>query len=49
LKSDKSPSQIRNFEISNWTSVQFAISDFGFEIQESSDFKIVPFASVLGQ
>src|SRR5437879_12682399 len=45
LKSDKSPSQIRNFEISNWTPVQFAISDFGFEMQESSDFKILPLAS----
>src|SRR5207249_691408 len=39
-------SQIRNFETSDWTSafhmVQFAISDFGFEMQDSSDFKIVP-------
>src|SRR5439155_26726503 len=45
LKSDKSPSQIRNFEISNWTPVQSATSDFGFEMQESSDFKILPLAS----
>jgi hypothetical protein len=30
-------------EISNWTrprTVQFAISDFGFEMQESSNFEI---------
>ena len=35
--------QIRNFEISNWTSdltVQFEIADFGFEMQDSSNFKI---------
>jgi ribosomal 50S subunit-recycling heat shock protein len=32
-------SQIRNPEVSNWT-VQFATSDFGFEMQDSSDFKI---------
>src|SRR5438093_272801 len=43
VKSDKSPSQIRNFEIADWTrssEVQSEISDFGFEMQDSSDFKI---------
>ena len=43
MKSDKSPSQIRNFEIADWTrlsEVQSAISDFGFKMQDSSDFKI---------
>src|SRR5262249_28033014 len=35
-------SQIRNFEIPNWTSrltVQFKISGFGFEMQDSSNSK----------
>src|SRR5213083_1936639 len=43
VKSDKSPSQIRNFEIADWTrlsEVQSEISDLGFEMQDSSDFKI---------
>src|SRR5262249_46773332 len=30
--------QIRNWTISNWT-VQFEISDFGSEMQDSSDFR----------
>ncbi len=36
-------SQIRNFEISNWTghlTVQFKISDFGFAMQDSFNFKM---------
>ena len=43
VKSDKSPSQIRNYEIADWTrlsEVQSEISDLGFEMQDSSDFKI---------
>src|SRR5213083_700966 len=43
VKSDKSPSQIRNFEIADWTrlsEVQSEISDLGFKMQDSSDFKI---------
>ena len=43
VKSDKSPSQIRNFEIADWTrlsEVQSEISDLGFEMQDSSDFTI---------
>src|SRR5207247_5685183 len=43
VKSDKSPSQIRNFEIADWdrlSEVQSEISDLGFEMQDSSDFKI---------
>src|SRR5206468_6620001 len=43
VKSDKSPFQIRNFEIADWTrlsEVKSEISDLGFEMQDSSDFKI---------
>src|SRR5207247_10621956 len=43
VKSDKSPSQIRNFEIADWTrlsDVQSEIPDLGFDMQDSSDFKI---------
>src|SRR5437899_13086870 len=38
VKSDKSPSQIRNFEIADWTrlsEVQSEISDLGFKMQDS--------------
>jgi hypothetical protein len=56
VKSDESPSQIRNWTISNCT-VQFTISDFGFEMREaqarqrealredSSDFKMSPISA----
>jgi len=43
LKSDESCSSNPKSEILNWTvkcEVQFKISDFGFELQDSSDFKI---------
>src|SRR5207247_9758666 len=40
VKSDKSPSQIRNPKLQIGR-VQSEISDFGFEMQESSDFKIL--------
>jgi len=46
LKSDDSCISNPKSEIANWTAsritlpVQFDISDFGFEMQESSDFKI---------
>src|SRR5437867_7733018 len=41
VKSDKSPSQIRNrkFRIGRMV-VQLQISDLGFKMQDSSDFKI---------
>src|SRR5206468_13007012 len=43
VKSDKSPSQIRNskFQIGRKL-VQLQISDLGFKMQESSDFKFSP-------
>ena len=43
MKSDESPSQIRNFEIADWTrlsEVQSEISNLGFKMQDSPDFKI---------
>jgi len=43
VKSDESPSQIRNFEIADWTrlsEVQSEISNLGFKMQDSPDFKI---------
>src|SRR5262252_5032118 len=41
LKSDDSCISNPKSEIANWT-VQSDTSDFGFEMQESSDFKIPP-------
>src|SRR5437870_949157 len=43
LKSDDSCISNPKSEISNWT-VQFKISDFGFEMRELSDFEISKFS-----
>src|SRR5262249_20267227 len=40
LKSDNSCISNPKFEVANWTAVQSKISNFGFEMQELSDFKI---------
>jgi hypothetical protein len=56
LKSDESCISNPKSEISDWTlsellfePVRFKISDFGFEMQDSSDFKIPPGLYLLGQ